>query len=218
MRTTSGSCWQVIPSNLLAHSIIVAGLVFFAAQAEARPRGPFPPVPEAGVIYHQDFDWLPYSATNAHFFIPGVGTIAESWAGFALERAGATVPPWTVPALDASGHTNLACATAGALRFYFAPHFSSASIQGGIGPGAPAHLADLVASSAAGSAPVFSLQVSADGNLLQLLDYSGSSPVQLLSAPIVWQARQNHLARIYHDPHEMPTVRSADLQSASGAR
>ena len=199
MRDIFGNRFSRLFAQHFAPLCLAVGLLFCPQTSEARPRGPFPPYPES-FIYHQNFDWIPYSSTNAFVPVSGVGVLVESWAGYALERAGTTVPPWTVPALDASGHTNLTCQSAGAIRFYFAPHFSSASIQGGTGPGAPAHLADLVASSASGSILDWSLQVSADGTSLQLLDYSGSSPVIVLSTPIAWPARHYRLVALDYGP------------------
>jgi hypothetical protein len=200
MRDIFGNRWCPLFVQHFATVCLAAGLLLCPKSAQARPRGPFPPIPESGVIFHENFDWLPYSSTNAFVPVSGVGFLVESWAGYALERAGATVQPWTLPALDATGHTNLTCGGAGAVRFFFSPHFSSASVQGGTGTGASVHLADLDASSASGSILDWSLQVSADGASLQLLDYSGSSPVQILSAPIAWQARQNHLVALDYGP------------------
>jgi alpha-tubulin suppressor-like RCC1 family protein len=180
----------------------VARLLFCPVAARALPRPPFPPIPESGVIYHQTFDGFHSVASgDARAVIPGLGMLVESWSGYALERGRTNVLPWIVPAVDPnSGHTNLTCDAAGAIRFWFEPHFSSASIAGGTGPGATARLADLVASSPAGTAVVWSLQISADGTVLQLLGYGDSGPVQLLSAPIAWQERQYHNVALNYGP------------------
>jgi hypothetical protein len=117
----------------------------------------------------------------------------ESFSGFALSRDSQTVAPWIVPAVDPnSRHTNLACDGSGAIRFYVSPRWSSQSVASGHNPGAAVHLADLVASSASGTAVVWSLQVTADGNAVQLWDYTPTLPVVVLSAPIAWAARQFH--------------------------
>ena len=190
MRDIFGNRWCPLLVQHFAPACLAAGLLFCPASADARPRGPLPPIPESGVIYHETFDVLPYAATNDFVVVPGVGSFVSSFSGFALSRDSQTVVPWIVPALDPNtGHTNLTCDGAGALRFYVAPRWTSTSISG-VGPGSPAHLADMVASSASGTALVFSLQATGDGNSLQLVDYTGSSPVILLSAPIAWQAHQ----------------------------
>ena len=194
MSATSGisRCQNLF--RLLARACIVAGLMFCPMAARGLPRSPFPPVPETTVIFHEGFDGFhSIGSGDARAVIPGVGTLVESWSGYALQRAGTKVLPWILPAVDpASGHTNLTCDTDGAIRFWFEPHFSSASIAGGTGPGGTAHLADLAATSAAGTVVVWSLQISPDGTVLKLLGYSDSGPVQILSTPIAWQARQSH--------------------------
>jgi alpha-tubulin suppressor-like RCC1 family protein len=202
MRDISGNGWRPFFFQHLARGVILAGLVFCAGAARGAPRSPFPPFPESGVIYHQSFDGFHSIASgDARVVVPGVGTLVESWSGYALERSGTNLLPWIVPAVDPnSGHTNLTCDSSGAIRFWFEPRFTSSSIAGGRGPGATARLADLVASSQNGTAVVWSLQISADGTVLQLLGYSDSGPVQLLVTPIAWQARQSHNLALDYGP------------------
>ena len=202
MKTTPVNVWHVNLSKVLIRAIFAAGLLILPGVAWGSPRGPFPPVPDIGVIYHESFDEFHSIASgDPRVAIPGVGTFVESWSGYALERSGTNVLPWIVPALDANtGHTNLTCDMAGAIRFYYSPHFSSVSVPGGKGPGSPARLAHLVASSGAGTAVVWSLQISPDGNTLQLLGYTDSGPVQLLSTPIAWQAHQFHMLALDYGP------------------
>ena len=165
-------------SRLLARACIVAGLLFCPIAGRALPRSPFPPVPETGVIFHEGFDGFhSIGSGDARAVISGLGTLVESWLGYALQRAGTSVLPWILPAVDPnSGRTNLTCDADGAIRFWFEPHFSSASIVGGTGPGGTAHLADLAATSAGGTVVVWSLQISPDGRLLQLVGYGGGGP------------------------------------------
>ena len=147
-----------------------------------------PAGPEFGAIYHQGFDGFHSVASgDAQAIIPGLGTFVESWSGYALDRSGPNVRPWIIPGLAASGHTNLTCNQAGAIRLYFEPYFSSASVAGGTGPGAIAHLADLVAINQSAPLWVWSLQISADGSVLRLVANSDSGPTELLAAPIAWR-------------------------------
>ena len=137
MSATSGISRCQNLSRLLVSAHIVAGLLFCPSAGRALPRSPFPPVPEAGVIFHEGFDGFhSIGSGDARAVIPGLGTLVESWSGYALQRAGTNVLPWILPAVDpASGHTNLTCDADGAIRFWFEPRFSSASIAGGTGPG-----------------------------------------------------------------------------------
>ena len=170
------------------------------------------------MICQQSFDGFhDISSGDSRAFVPGVGLLVESWSGYALARSGTNVPPWIVPAVDpASGHTNLTCDASRAIRFYFEPFFSSASVSGGTGPGATARLADLVAGSSAGTAVVWSLQISADGTVLQLLGYSDSGPAQLLSAPIAWQARHYHLVALDYGPQGTALFIDGQLAAQGG--
>ena len=61
-----------------------------------------------------------------------------SWSGYALQRTGATVVPFVVPALDSDGHTNITSDTGGALRWWVRPYWSSGS-----GTGQPATLLEM---------------------------------------------------------------------------
>ena len=47
---------------------------------------------------------------------------------------------------------------------------------------------------------VWSLQISSDGTVLQLLGYSDSGPVQVLAAPIAWPAHQYHCVALDYGP------------------
>jgi hypothetical protein len=173
-------------------ALCAAGLLFFAVAAEADPRPPFPPAPENGVMLHLTFDFpMAWGVTNAQVAVPGVGFLVESFSGYALDRSGASVLPFIAPGVS-GGHTNFTGNTAGAIRFWYLPYFTSASVTGGAGPGTTAHLADWVASSRTGTAVVWSLQISADGSTLLLLGYSDSGPVQLLSTAIAWTANLPH--------------------------
>jgi hypothetical protein len=135
-------------------AMIASGLSVFATIGWADPRFPLPPVPENAVIYHESFDeFAPESSTNAALIAPGDGLLVQSWSFYALDRSAAPVLPYVMPGLNAAGGPNLA-SSSGAIRFWYLPYFSSAAVAGGTGPGAPAHLADWVASSRNGTAVV----------------------------------------------------------------
>jgi alpha-tubulin suppressor-like RCC1 family protein len=170
--------------------------------AWALPRNPLPPVPEFGILYYQGFDRFHAVATgDAQAAIPGLGLLVESWSGYALDRSGPNVLPFIVPALSPNtGHTNIVCDASGAIRFWYEPYFSSSTLAGGTGPGAVVHLADLVAASANSSVLVWSLQISGDGTVLELLGNSDSGPVELVSTLIQWQANQSHMIALDYGP------------------
>jgi hypothetical protein len=167
--------------------LLGAGLLFQGGTALAAPRDPWPPLPEyVQGLYQQTFDVAyDYGSTNAQVVANGY-TFDESWSGYALRRDG-SVTPFLIPAVDSSGCTNLTC-NAGAIRFWFQPDWTSASLSGGSGPGSAAVLAEIGVASGNQSAWIWSLQASADGSALSLVAQSDSGPVQLLCAQISWQA------------------------------
>jgi len=116
MRDTSGNGWRQLFFQQLACACILAGLAFCPAAALAGPRPPLPPVPERPALYYQGFDQS-YSPTSfqAHISVAGLGTLVESWSGYALDRSGPNVIPWILPGVDASGHANVSCVS-GAIR------------------------------------------------------------------------------------------------------
>jgi hypothetical protein len=121
--------------------------------------------------------------SNAAVMIPNYGTLRESWSGYSLERVG-TVTPLVMSGLDETGRVQVTT-DQGALRFWFQPYWSSGS-----GPGMMARLAELAAVEGSQGAVLWSLQVSADGNELQLMGPGGSEI--LLAAGIDWAAGSWH--------------------------
>lgn len=167
------------------------------ALSSARPRPPLPPLPEFGpVLYRAGFD-EPYWARlqKPEAFHPAYVDLVESWSGYALRRAGAGVSPFAVPALDASGRTNVACAS-GAVRFWFKPEWSSATLPGGMAPGGEARLIELVGTDGNDAVACWSLAVSADGSALRLAGVEG----ELLRMEIDWQAGEWHSVVLNYDP------------------
>ena len=130
------------------------------------------------------------------------GLLVESWSGYALQRAGKTVSPFVVPALNERGQLNVAC-DFGSLGFWFKPYWSSSVVKPGNEPGVPARLLDLVVVGAQDAAVGWSLQTSADGNAIYLLNGESPSPQpsprsdgarenEVLSADIAWSAGEWH--------------------------
>ena len=202
MRNIFRFVWRQFFFQHLAGAFILAGLVLWAGATQAKPRSPQPPVPESDVIYYQGFDrFHPVASGDARAAIPGLGTLVESFSGYALDRSGPNVLPFIIPAVNpATGHTNITCNAAGAIRFYYQPYFSSLSVAGGTAQGSIARLADLVAVSKTGTVLIWSLQISADGNLLRLLASGDSGAVEILAAPIAWQANQPHMVAMNFGP------------------
>jgi alpha-tubulin suppressor-like RCC1 family protein len=198
----------------------LAGVAFLAVillcgqRIHAMPRSPWPPLPEQALLFHEGFDEDFYlGETNATFLIPGSGTFDESWSGYALNRSGDMVIPFIVPAMSSIGHTNVSSDTAGTLRFWMMPFWSS---QGnGATPGTNAVLLEMDAVSGGGSAVAWTLQVSADGNTVSLV--SGGAVV--LQTSIEWQAGQWHCVALEYDDQGGTTALYIDgvLASQGGA-
>jgi hypothetical protein len=169
--------------------------VGWVAPALARPRPPLPPLPEfAGPrLFHEGFDWAcAFGLNQNEWVIADYGTLRESWSGYALQRTG-KVPPFFVPALDASGWTNVTSDAASAVRFWFTPAWASPS-AGGAGPGQAAILCQLVATDGADVAVVWSLQASPDGSSLRLVAEDDHGPQEVLCADIAWKRTAHCLA------------------------
>jgi hypothetical protein len=149
------------------------------------PRNPFPPYPELAPLYHQSFDedyfW---GETNSQLSVFGLGFLDESWSGYALQRSGESVVPLLIPALNENGQTNISSDAGGALRWWV--NLSGAS------NGTPATLLEMDAVSGIGSAYAWSLQVSSDGNALQLLTQTDSGAQEVLQAAISWPVGTYH--------------------------
>lgn len=172
-----------------------------AIQLFARPRPPLPPLPEpAPVLYHADFDEPYRSQTQTATTINAAYVDwVDSWSGYALRRSGPKIMPFVVPALDVSGRTNVACAD-GAVRFWFKPHWTSASLPGGTGPGVEARLIEMAVVGAKDVAVAWSLTVGADGSIISLTGACGGDFGELLNAEINWQADEWHLVTLNYGP------------------
>lgn len=162
-----------------------------------RPREPWPPLPEfARVLFHESFDALySYRMTNAQWTIPDYGVLIESWSGYALQRSG-KVPPFSVPAVDRSGRTNLALS--GALRFWVKPYWTSA--PDGPGPGNDVCLAELLLRGESDALPLWWIEASRDGSVVSLIQQTDRGPVPVLKAAICWTAGEWHQVTLNFGP------------------
>ncbi len=181
-RNPSWGLFKRLTGTLLALAATWAGLVC------AMPRSPLPPYPERVPLYHESFDEDYFAGeTNSVLSALGLGCLDESWSGYALQRTGEAVTPFIIPALSSVGSTNVASATGGSLRWWVKSYWSS-----GVTNGAPATLLEMDAVSGGASAYAWSLQVSADGNTMQLFTETDASVQEVLSAPIAWESGSPH--------------------------
>ena len=175
---------QLVCLGLMA----VLAVLFWAQTACAMPRMQLPTIPERQTsLYHESFDEAYFPGeTDCQLVIAGWGVLEESWSGFALQRMGEPVTPFMVPALGANGQTNIASASGGALRLWVKPYWSSGA---GIGT---ATLLEMDAFSGFASAYAWSLQISADGNTVELFKQTDAGVQEVLQASISWQAGTSH--------------------------
>ena len=192
--------------------LALAVLRGFACTAIARPRPGPPPWPELSLArWH--FDELLALRTNLTSAELAVAQRAESWSGYALTRAGDSVLPVWLPALDAAGHTNLALGT-GALRFWFRPNWTSGeSLRL---TGFP-RLLELARATPVGPEVLWSLHLDAAGNTLFLAEVAGRSAVDVLSAPVAWQAGDWHLVVLAWNPTGTELYLDGELAARGGA-
>lgn len=172
---------------------LMAILFFHTENMSAMPRSPLPPVPELAPLLHETFDEdYSFGVTDSELMVPPLGILDESWSGYALARGGSPVAPFTIPALDAGGQTNVSSDTGGAIRFWLRPYWSGQSVTGGAGPGTNAVLLDFEAVSGAERAFVWALGVSADGDTIKLVSQTDDGPETVIEAPIAWTEGESH--------------------------
>jgi alpha-tubulin suppressor-like RCC1 family protein len=178
---------------------LLAGL-FWAQGICAMPRSPLPPFPEQAPLYYEGFDEEYFAGqTNSELLIAGLGTLEESWSGYALQRVGDVIP-FIVPAVDFTGNTNVSCDTCGAFRFWINPYWTSSSVTNGNTPSATAIVLEIDAVNGTQSAVAWSLQISADGNTMSLFSQTGAGLQEVLQAPISWQAGASHNVALNFGP------------------
>lgn len=173
----------------LAALLIIATVLSFQDMAMAMPRTPLPPQPDEQALYYEGFDepfWT--DPVDSEVVLPAIGAYEESWSGDALQRSGADVVPFVIPAMNSSGETNISSDTAGAFRWWVRPYWST-----GGGPGATAPILQFYAASGGDILLCWSLQAAADGSAISLVASSDSGPEQVFSAAISWEAGDSHL-------------------------
>ncbi len=175
----------------LAFTLLVLATAGMPLGLIARPRPPLPLPEFAPLLSRAGFDEPFWARTEKpESFHPAYSDLVDGWSGYALRRARLAVTPFVVPALDESGHTNVACAS-GAVRFWFKPDWSS-----GAGPGGPARLIELSAVGETDAVAGWALVVSADGATLALAGLAGD----LVRAEIDWQAGEWHSVTLNYGP------------------
>ena len=174
-------------------SSLLTAVLLLTQHLHALPRSPLPPIPEQPPLYHESFDADYFLGdTNSDILVAGFGFLDQSWSGYALGRTGETVVPFIVPAVDSTGHTNIAAETGGALRFWIRPYWTSQSQPNGTGPGTNATLLELDAVYGGQTGLAWSLQTSADGNTLNLIAQTDNGMQAVIQSQITWQAGQSH--------------------------
>ncbi len=152
----------------------------------------------APLLLRLDFDEPYWQGTNTALVDSDYGQLIESWSGYALVRSGPKLKPFVVPAVQA-GRANVA-AGFGALRLWFKPNWTSASLPGGNGAGADAVLAEMIVLDQKGALTAWSLRFSADGSTLLLIGEGGT--VELLRAGIALRADEWHCIALNYGPQE----------------
>jgi len=188
-------------NSWLGHVPVLIALISSAQVALAIPRAPLPPLPErVSPLNRVDFDGeYRFGWSNAEALTMDFGDLIASWSGYALQRTSAMVPAFVMPALDAAGRTNFAC-SAGAVRFWYRPYWSSPAVAKDAEPGMEARLAEFVAADGKESTMVWSLQVSKDGSVVSLVGQGDAGPAVLLNADIGWAAGEWHLLTLNYWP------------------
>ncbi len=160
------------------------------SNVSAKPRPMSPPWPSFGLLQREGFD-EPYGFTTNQVIEPAIWL--ESWSGWALNRQGKVVEPWVVPMVISNSFS--VEPERGAIRFWYRPDFSS-----GAGPGQTATLLELVTGKGKTEVVWWTLDVSPDGNAIQLLCQAESGPTTCLSAEVKWEAGTWHLLTLGFTP------------------
>jgi hypothetical protein len=183
-------------SGKILMTLLFGGACLLPPPSWAKPRPALPPWPERSLAL------LRFDATNwwavqrpAPVAFKNVAW-AESWSGFALHLGGAPPRLLQYRAIESAGRTNLNFA-AGALRFWFRPDWTSAGL-GGAGPGSDARLLEAGQTTPLADASWWALYFSPDGDRLRFGGQVAGQGVDLLDAPIAWQAGEWHLVTLMY--------------------
>jgi hypothetical protein len=164
---------------LLLHSNMHSGM--------SAPRPPQPPWPEPALrIYGFDSGAAPVPWRDAALNESEAYT--ESWSGYALVRDAFAVAPVVIPLEPQAKRPNFN-PTAGAIRFWLSPNWSTADkATGGTGPGHVAQLLQLVALDTKSVSGHWSLCVNDTGDTLYLVTESQGKLATLLQSPVQFTA------------------------------
>ena len=171
--------------QLLCAASIVTCVAFTSIAA---PRAPQPPWPQATLKifgFDSQYGKAPWRnvAINEE-----ESTLVESWSGYALERSGLFLSPVVIPVRVSDQELNIVPAC-GAIRFWFAPNWSTANEQGaGKGPGHLAHLLELVNLGGKVSDVNWALFVNESGDTLHLVGQTPRGLTEILQAPVAFTA------------------------------
>ena len=186
----------------LARFLIVVTLaaLFTYEIANAAPRLPQPPWPQQTVrIYGFDaaYWWVPWNDIAVN---EDLSTLAESWSGYALLRDGFVAAPVWIPVARSEQERNVAVPY-GAVRFWLAPSYSTASEKsGGTGPGHLARWLELVSLDANAAQVLWSLYVNEAGDTVYLSGQTKAGTRDLLSAPVELVAGDWRMVTICYSP------------------
>jgi len=180
---------KVMKTNSFLLWAAVLAVVSVIAKSSAAPRPPQPPWPEATLrIYgfdsaYQRGPWKMDAAINEET------SVVDSWSGQALVREGfSSLSPVVIPVDVESKRPNYKL-DGGAVRFWIAPNWSTASEKlGGKGPGHLAHLLELVSLDAKKPEVKWSLCVNDAGDTIYLAGEGKGGVTVYLKAPIQFEA------------------------------
>jgi hypothetical protein len=183
------------PARIITQFVsFIAAVAAFTAPAKPRPA--LPPYPEAALhVWRFDDDrwWRgPLYAPQALRNIE----VAESWSGYALKMDGGQPRLLQFPMDAAPGKPNFSPGE-GTVRFWFQPHWSSASL-GGQGPGTYARLFEVGAWTPDASYGWSALYFNPEGTAIYFSTQADGQGTDHLKAEIQWEAgRWHQLAFVY---------------------
>ena len=193
-------------------------VVFLALAAAlpllARPRPALPPVPEFS-LNHWRFDqtnWWTVPRTAPAEVVNAA--LVESWSGYAT-RLSEERGVLRLPAVNSAGKINLDLEY-GAVRFWFAPDWSSASL-GGTGPGSWARLLDAGMWSADAAHGWWSLYFDPSGSNLIFSTQGGGQGEDYLAAPLAWRSNEWHQVVLCYGPKFTALYVDGELAAAGPA-
>lgn len=115
-------------------------------------------------------------------------TLVESWSGYALERSDLFLSAIVIPLRVSEKELNVAPAR-GSIRFWLAPHWSTANEKsGGTGPGHLAHLLELVNLDGKAAEARWTLFLNEPGDTVYFVGQTQLGLTEILKAPVEFTA------------------------------